>query len=162
MESKYEPQKNEAKIYELWEKGGYFTPEITRAKKPFTVIMPPPNANGVLHIGHAVFVTLEDIMTRYHRMRGESALWLPGADHAGIATQVAFEKELAKTGKTRFDLDREEFYRQTYEFSVRNRTTMEGQLRKLGASCDWTRKKFTLEPSVSEAVQYTFKKMHKF
>ena len=161
METAYKPQKSESKIYKIWEKGKYFTPLFNYSKKPFVIIMPPPNANGVLHIGHAVFVTIEDIMVRYHRMKGEPTLWLPGADHAGIASQVAYEKELAKQGKTKFDLGREEFYKQTYGFTMKNRKIMEAQLKKLGASCDWTRKKFTLEPKVSKAIYYTFNKMHK-
>lgn len=160
MEKTYNPKKYEAKIYSLWEKRGYFTPKINPSIKPFVIIMPPPNANGVLHIGHAVFVTLEDIMIRYHRMKGEPTLWLPGIDHAGIATQISYEKVLAKQGKTRFDLGRKEFYRQTYQFAMENKEIMENQLRKLGASCDWSRKKFTLEPKITEAVYHTFKKMY--
>lgn len=160
MEKAYKPQKSESEIYRLWEEGGYFTPALDFSKQPFTIIMPLPNANGVLHAGHAVFVTLQDIMIRYRRMKGESALWLPGADHAGIATQVVYEKELAKQGKTRFDLGREEFYKQAWEFTTRNIGVMENQLRKLGASCDWTRKKFTLEPRITESVYHTFKKMY--
>lgn len=161
MEKAYKPQENEAKIYSLWEKGGYFTPKIDKSKQPFVIIMPPPNANGVLHVGHAVFVTLEDLMVRYNRMKDRPSLWLPGADHAGIATQVSYEKKLQKEGKTRFDLGREEFYKQAYQFTIENRETMENQLRKLGASCDWSRKKFTLEPEISQAVYHTFKKMYK-
>jgi len=160
IEKAYNHQKNEKQIYDLWEKGGYFTPKIDPTKKPFVIIMPPPNANGVLHIGHAVFVTLQDIMVRYHRMRGVPTLWLPGFDHAGIATQVVFEKELAKQRKTRFDLGREEFFRRAFEFSMQNKKRMEDQLRKLGASCDWTREKFTLEKDITKAVYYTFTKMY--
>ena len=160
----YNPQEIEEKIYRMWEKSGYFNPDklpLSKKAKPFCIIMPPPNANGSLHVGHAVFVTLQDIMIRYHRMRGERTLWLPGADHAGILTQVVFEKELAKQGKTRFDLGREEFFRQTYDFSIKNKKTMENQLRKLGASCDWSREKFTLDPKISKIVLETFEKMHK-
>lgn len=160
MNKAYNPQEHEAQISTLWEKGGYFTPKVDLTKKPFVIIMPPPNANGVLHIGHAVFVTLQDIMIRYHRMKGEPTLWLPGADHAGIATQVSYEKELLKQGKTRFDLGRKEFCKRVYQFTIANKKIMESQLRKLGASCDWTRSKFTLEPEITEAVYYTFKKMY--
>jgi len=160
MDKTYKPQENESRIYKMWEEKGYFTPVINPSKQPFVVIMPPPNANGVLHIGHATFVTIEDILIRYHRMKGEPTLWLPGTDHAGIMTQVVYEKELAKQGKTRFDLGREEFYRQTYKFTIQNRETMKSQLRKLGASCDWSRERFTLEPEISESVYYTFKKMY--
>lgn len=160
MHKIYEPQKSESKIYKMWEENRYFTPSINLSKKPFVIIMPPPNANGVLHIGHAVFVTIEDILIRYHRMKGEPTLWLPGADHAGIMTQVVYEKKLAKKGKTRFDLGREKFYKQTYKFTKQNQKIMESQLRKLGASCDWSRDKFTLEPKINEAVYFTFKKMY--
>jgi valyl-tRNA synthetase len=160
METTYKPQKSESKIYSLWEKQRYFIPLIDHTKQPFVIIMPPPNANSSLHVGNAVFVTMEDIMIRYHRMRGEPTLWLPGADHAGIMTQVVYERELAKKRKTRFDLRREEFYRQTYKFTMENSKIIEGQLRKLGASCDWSRKKFTLEPEISKSVYYTFKKMY--
>jgi len=160
LEKTYQPQKIEEKIYSFWKKEGYFSPFINYVKKPFVIIMPPPNANGVLHIGHAVFVTLEDIMVRYHRMKQEPTLWLPGFDHAAIATQVSYEKELLKQGKTRFDLGREEFYKETYEFTMKNKKIMESQLEKIGASCDWKREKFTLDPEITKAVYYTFKKMY--
>jgi valyl-tRNA synthetase len=159
----YNPREIEPAIYKLWEDSGYFNPDKLPAKKgakPYCIIMPPPNANGSLHVGHAVFVTIEDIMTRYNRMKGSAALWLPGADHAGILTQVVYERELAKQGKTRFDLGREEFFRQTYEFSMKNKQNMENQLRELGASCDWSREKFTLDPKISEIVLGTFKRMY--
>ncbi|NTU69870.1 valine--tRNA ligase [bacterium] len=147
-------------IYNMWEKGEHFKPKGHENKKPFTIIMPPPNANGSLHIGHAVFVTLEDIMVRYHRMLQEPTLWLPGADHAGIQTQVVFEKKLKKAGKSRYDLGREEFYKQTYEFTMDSKKVMENQLRRLGASCDWSREHFTLEPEISKSVFNTFKKLY--
>ena len=160
MDKTYKPQGAESKIYQIWEQGKYFTPPIDGSQKPFVIIMPPPNANSSLHIGNAVFVTIEDIMIRYHRMKGEPTLWLPGTDHAGIMTQVVYERELAKEGKTRFDLGREEFYKKTYEFTMENRKKIENQLRKLGASCDWSRRKFTLEPGISRTVYITFKKMY--
>lgn len=151
---------DQEKIYNSWEKGGYFKPQEKAGTKPFSIIMPPPNANGSLHLGHAVFVTLEDIMIRYARMNGRPTLWLPGADHAGIQTQVVYERELAKEGKTRFDLGRDEFYKRTYDFTMKNKEVMENQLRKLGASCDWSREHFTLEPEISKSVYTTFKKMY--
>ncbi len=160
MDKAYKPQENEDKIYKLWEKGGHFKAKPDKSKKPFTIIMPPPNANGVLHIGHAVFITLEDIMIRYHRMKGDVALWVPGTDHAGIMTQVVYEKKLAEKNKTRFDLGREEFIKQIYDFSMENSKAMENQLRKLGASCDWSRSKFTLDPEISQSVLFTFKKLY--
>jgi len=167
MDKVYRHQEVEEKWYNFWEKAGYFTPRPPGAgsgqspsKKPFCIIMPPPNANGPLHIGHAMFITIQDILIRYHRMLGDSALWLPGADHAGILTQVVFEKELAKQGKTRYDLGREEFYRQCYAFSQKNKQYMYSQLKRLGASCDWTREKFTLDPEIEKIVVETFKKLY--
>ncbi len=162
LEKNYEPNLSEEKIYQLWEKSGFFNPDNLpgKRKNPFTIIMPPPNANGLLHMGHALVTTLEDLIIRYHRMKGDLTLWLPGADHAGIMTQVVFEKELAKQGKTRFDLGREEFFKQTMEFTMKNKTGMQNQSKKLGASCDWSRDKFTLDEKISEAVFYTFKKLY--
>jgi len=160
MDKTYNHRGVEERIYALWEKAGYFTPRLDPKKKPFSIIMPPPNANGSLHIGHALFVTIEDILIRFHRMKGEPTLWLPGADHAGILTQVVFERELAKKGKTRNDLGREEFYRQCYEFSQKNKQYMYQQLKRLGASCDWTREKFTLDPEIEKVIMKTFKKLY--
>jgi valyl-tRNA synthetase len=157
----FDPGAWEEKIYKQWESSGLFTPKIDKTKRPYTIIMPPPNAYDQLHIGHALFVTVEDIMVRYHRLKGEPTLWLPGADHAGIASQVFFEKILKKDeGKTRYDLGREAFVERLREFVLSKRNIMEGQLRRLGASCDWTRNKFTLDPDVSQAVYHTFKKMY--
>lgn len=160
MDKAFNFKEREKEIYQAWEASGAFTPSVDPTRKPFTIIMPPPNANGVLHAGHALEVALQDLMVRYHRMQGEPTLWLPGVDHAGIATQITYEKVLDKQGKTRFDLGREEFVRQAYEFSQSNRSVIEDQMRLLGASADWTRKKFTLDPDVSEAVVFTFKKLY--
>lgn len=160
MEKSFNFKEREPEIYRRWEESGVFTPKIDPQKKPFVITMPPPNANGVLHAGHALFVTVQDILTRWHRMKGEPTLWLPGSDHAGIATQVTFEKVLEKEGKSRFDLGREEFVRQTFEFTQKNKQTMENQLRALGASCDWSREKFTLDEDVSNAVVATFRKLY--
>ncbi|MFH0852139.1 MAG: valine--tRNA ligase [bacterium] len=159
----YNPAEIEKEIYQIWEKSGYFAPENLPAEKngkAFCVIMPPPNANGAMHTGHAVFVTLEDIMTRYHRMRGDQTLWLPGADHAGFETQVVFEKKLEKEGRNRFEIPREQLYKETLEFTLKNKKTMEDQLRSLGASCDWSREKFTLDPDIIKIVYQTFKKLY--
>ncbi len=161
MDKRYNHQQFEGKIYKEWEKLGVFSPDKDLSKKPFCIIMPPPNANGTLHIGHAMFVAVEDLMTRYARMRGLSALWLPGADHAGILTQVVFERELEKKGKTRFDLGREEFWKQCFEFSQKNKRGMYDQFRLLGASCDWTREKFTLDEDVTKIAYDTFYKLYK-
>lgn len=157
----FNPQVEEEKIYRAWEKSGLFTPQIKPNEQPYVITMPPPNAYDQLHIGHALFVAIEDVMIRYHRMKGEPTLWLPGADHAGIASQVFFERILKKEkGLTRHDLGRKEFNKQLYEFLMQKREIVENQLRRLGASCDWTRKKFTLDTDVSQAVIYTFKKMY--
>lgn len=167
MEKVFEHQKIEAKIYENWERAGAFTPKIStkkpenqKTKRPFTIIMPPPNASDPLHIGHAREVATQDVLIRYHRMRGEPTLWLPGADHAGIETQFVFEKKLAKEGKSRFDFDRETLYQMIWEDVQQNKSMMENQLRALGASCDWTRFKFTLDPGVVKVVYGTFKKLY--
>lgn len=161
MDKVYKHQDVERKWYEFWEKSGYFTPKLNPTKKPFTIIMPPPNANGSLHIGHAMFLTIEDILIRYHRMKGDPTLWLPGADHAGILTQVVFEKKLEKEeGKTRYDLGREEFFRRCMKFTLANKKTMENQMKAIGASCDWTRNSFTLDPKFNKPIYTTFKKLH--
>jgi valyl-tRNA synthetase len=122
--------------------------------------MPPPNANGPLHIGHAVFVTLQDIMIRFERMRGKKTLWLPGADHAGFETQVVFDKKLEKEGRNRFQIPRDELYKEMFAFTLKNKKTMEDQLRKLGASCDWSRKKFTLDRDIVKIVNETFQRLY--
>ncbi len=157
----YEPKKVEDGIYELWLKTGFFNPDKLpgKRKKTFTIIMPPPNANGSLHIGHAVFVTLEDIMVRYHRMKGDKTLWLPGADHAGFETQVVFDKKLEKEGRSRFKIPKDQLYQEMLEFTLSNKKIMEGQLKKLGASCDWSREKFTLDKDIIKIVYKTFEKL---
>ena len=160
MDTKFDFKQLEEKIYQNWEKSGAFTPKIEKGKKPYTIIMPPPNAYDKLHIGHALFVTLEDIMTRYHRLKGKPTLWLPGADHAATASQIFFEQKLKKEGKSRHDMGRDKFNAELMAYMLEQRGMMEDQLRALGASCDWTRKKFTLDEDVSAAVVYTFKKMY--
>lgn len=157
----YNPTENESVIYELWEQSGYFNPDnlpnVTEG--PFTIIMPPPNANGQIHAGHALFVTLEDIMIRYKRMRGFKTLWLPGTDHAGFETQVVYEKKLEKEGRSRFNLSREELYAEIMDFVQANKKATENGMRQLGASCDWSREKFTLDPDIIQTVYATFKQM---
>ncbi|MEK7157527.1 MAG: class I tRNA ligase family protein, partial [Patescibacteria group bacterium] len=157
----YDPKETEARIYKLWEESGYFNPYNLpeRHKEPFTIIMPPPNANGSLHAGHAVFVTIEDLIIRYKRMRGFRALWVPGADHAGFETQVVYEKKLEKEGRSRFKMDPKELYSEIMDFTQSNKAFMENQLRELGASCDWSREKFTLDADIIETVYKTFKKL---
>jgi valyl-tRNA synthetase len=159
MDKAYEPAKYEAEIYKLWERSGAFQPTKKGSGKPFSIILPPPNANGDLHVGHAMYV-VEDIMVRYHRMKGDPTLWLPGADHAGIETQVVFERELAKQGKSRFDLGRDVFYKQTWDYTQKNMSNMTSQLRSLGFSLDWSRFKFTLDDDIVKTVYETFKQLH--
>jgi valyl-tRNA synthetase len=160
MDPQYNHKKYEAEIYKKWEDSGAFTPKINKKKKPFTIIMPPPNASDPLHIGHAMFVAIEDVLIRYHRMKGEPTLWLPGADHAGVETQFVFERKLREKGKSRFDFDRDTLYKMIWEDVENNKKTMESQLRRLGASCDWSRNKFTLDPEIIKIVYSTFKKLY--
>jgi valyl-tRNA synthetase len=152
----YEPGKIEKKWYDFWLKQGYFTPEIDPDKKPFVIIMPPTNVTGELHLGHALTATLEDIMVRWHRMRGQPTLWLPGTDHAGIATQVVVERQLAEQGQTKEGIGRERFTRLTWEWANKSRENIRRQHQLLGASCDWTREKFTLDEGPSKAVRTAF------
>src|SRR4051812_8581877 len=162
----YNPTDTEARIYSMWEESGLFNPDISiekgfteKSATPYTIVMPPPNANGNLHAGHALFITLEDIMTRFKRMQGYRTLWLPGADHAGFETQVVYEKKLEKEGRSRFDMKPDELYKEIMDFTLANKSFMEGQLRQLGASCDWSREVFTLDDRVIETVYDTFQKM---
>ena len=156
----YEPGKIEKKWYGFWLKQGYFTPKIDPKKQPFVIVMPLPNVTGDLHVGHALFVTLQDMMTRWHRMKGEPALWLPGTDHAGIATQVVIERQLAKQGKTKEEIGREEFTRLILKWANKNRHDIRHQQQLLGASCDWTRDRFTLDEGPSRAVRTAFVRLY--
>ncbi len=160
MDKVYNHRKYESNIYQLWESSSAFTPTIDKNKKPFTIIMPPPNANDPLHVGHARFIAIEDILIRYHRMLGRPTLWLPGSDHAGIETQFVFEKHLKEEGKSRFDFNRDKLYQMIWDYVQKNTGIMEKQLKILGASCDWTRFKFTLDPEIVKIVYKTFKKLH--
>lgn len=153
----YEPGQYETDIYDLWEKSRAFAP--TGQGDPYSIVVPPPNANGNLHIGHALTLAIEDIAIRYHRLKGDNTLLVPGADHAGFESQVVYEKKLAKEGKSRFDFSREELYRQIWDFVAQNRTNYEDQFRKLGASVDWDHYTFTLDKKVVTRAYATFKKM---
>jgi valyl-tRNA synthetase len=160
MDKTYNHKLHEDKIYELWERSGAFTPKIDPKKKPFTIILPLPNANNPMHMGHALF-TVEDIMIRYHRMLGDPTLWLPGGDHAGIETQFVFEKHLAKEGKSRFDYDRNTLYKMIKNFADENRDLNKNQMKKLGFSLDWSRYHYSLEPGIIEKVFATFRQLYK-
>jgi valyl-tRNA synthetase len=160
----YDFKDTEARIYEMWEKGGYFKPWNDPNKKgfdptvkPFVISIPPPNVTGELHLGHAMFVSMEDLMIRYHRMKGYSTLWVPGSDHAGIATQLMVERHLLRTEEvTRDELGREEFVKRTWDWKKKYGSIITSQIRRLGASCDWDRERFTLDDGLSRAVRESF------
>ncbi len=164
MDTRYDHHDHEQRIYKMWEVSGAFNPDTNGKKdskgKPFTIIMPPPNANDPLHIGHAMFVTIEDIFIRFHRMLGDDTLWLPGTDHAGIETQYVFEKKLQKDGKSRFQFDRATLYQMIWDYVQENSNVAVDQMKKLGASADWSRFTFTLNPEVVTSVRESFYKLH--
>src|SRR6266404_2158033 len=160
MDKTYNPALHEKKIYSLWEKSGAFKPKIDKKKKPFTIILPPPNASGKMHTGNALMIAIEDILIRWHRMMGDPTLWIPGTDHAGFETQTTFERELKKENKSRFDYDRKTLYKMIWDFVQKNKGLIEGQIREMGASVDWTRLRFTLDPQSVKVVYNTFKKMY--
>lgn len=151
----YDPKEHEDKIYKLWEESGFFAPK-TDAKKTFTIVLPPPNVTGSLHMGHALNATIQDILIRKKRMEGCAALWIPGTDHAGIATQNVVEKELKKQGISRYDLGREKFLEKVWEWKEKYGNIILDQLKKLGASCDWSRTRFTMDPEYQKAVEAAF------
>ncbi len=164
----YDFKSTESRIYEMWEKGGYFKPwndpnkpDFDPNVKPFVISIPPPNVTGELHLGHAMFVSMEDLMIRYHRMKGFSTLWVPGSDHAGIATQLMVERHLLKTEEvTREELGREEFVKRTWDWKQKYGSMITTQIRRLGASCDWDRERFTLDEGLSRAVREAFVRLY--
>ena len=164
----YDFKSTEPRIYEMWEKGGYFKPhndpnqpDFDPTVKPFVISIPPPNVTGELHLGHAMFVSMEDLMIRYHRMKGYSTLWVPGTDHAGIATQLMVERHILKTEEvTREELGRDEFLKRTWEWKRKYAGQITGQIRRLGASCDWERERFTLDDGLSHAVREAFVRLY--
>ncbi|MCL2401508.1 MAG: valine--tRNA ligase [Oscillospiraceae bacterium] len=156
MEKIYDPKQVEDKIYKMWIDGGYFKGVIDPAKKPFTIVIPPPNVTGQLHLGHAFNNTLQDILIRVKRMQGYAALWVPGTDHAGIATQIKVEEALRKEGLTRYDLGREKFLERVWDWKHQYGNRIVEQLKKLGSSCDWSRERFTMDEGCSKAVREVF------
>lgn len=168
METRYNFTKTEKEIYSLWEKASAFNPDTVvvspdkdpQKKKHFSIIMPPPNANDPLHVGHALFVTIEDILIRYHRMMGDDTVWIPGTDHAGIETQFVFEKKLQKNKQSRFNFDRSTLYSMIWDYVQENSGIAVEQIKKLGASADWSRYKFTLDKDIVEDVLKTFQQLH--
>lgn len=165
---KYDPQLFESEIYKWWEDAGCFQPDAKqtaeeskeKGKDPYVIPMPPPNVTGRLHMGHGIFVALQDVLARFHRMRGRPVLWLPGTDHAGIATQLQVEKALIAEGTTREEVGREEFLSRVWAYKAEQGGHITNQLRALGASADWTRERFTMEPALSEAVNEAFVRLH--
>ena len=158
----YEPQEVEGRIYEMWEKNGCFAGHRDPDKKPFTIVMPPPNVTGQLHMGHAMDSTLQDILIRFKRMQGYAALWVPGTDHAGIATQIKVEEDLRKNeGLTRYDLGREKFLERVWDWKHKYGGRIVEQQKKLGASCDWDRSRFTMDEGLSKAVRHVFVSLYK-
>ena len=161
LDKTFQPQKYEDNIYRDWENAGAFSADPTGGKEPFTIMMPPPNVTGSLHIGHGLTMTLQDILTRYHRMKGKDALWQPGTDHAGIATQMVVERQLDAEGVNRRDLGREKFVEKVWDWKAQSGGRIIEQLRALGASADWSRERFTMDDGLSKAVKKAFVKLHK-
>lgn len=161
IEGVYNPAKTEDKIYQFWEKGNYFKPKIKKDAKPFVISMPPPNITGNLHIGHALTLSIEDTLIRYNRMKQIPTLWIPGVDHAGIATQNVIEKQLKKEGKNRHILGREKFLKRVWQWVDEYGNNIDKQIRKMGSSCDWNRKRFTLDKEYEKAVIHEFVSLYK-
>lgn len=161
LEKNYNPKDFEEKIYADWEQSGDFMPDMHSSKDAFSIVIPPPNVTGVLHMGHALDDTLQDILVRYNRMLGKKVLWQPGTDHAGIATQMVVERNLAKEGISRHDLGREKFIETIWKWKEKSGGTICKQLRRLGASCDWSRERFTMDEGLSRAVRRIFVNLYK-
>src|SRR5471030_2309731 len=160
LDKRYDPKAFEQRIYAMWEAKGYFAPDDDRDRPKFSIVIPPPNVTGRLHIGHALVNTLQDILGRWKRMSGFNTLWLPGTDHAGIATQMIVDRELTKQGISRFDLGREKFVEKVWEYKEKFGSEIIEQLKRLGASADWSRLRFTLDEGLSRAVRYVFVKLY--
>ena len=162
MPKAYDFRGTEERLYEWWEENGWFKPEVRPADaKPFVISIPPPNVTGELHMGHAMFVALEDLMIRRARMQGRAALWVPGVDHAGIATQLQVEKLLREEGTSRVEVGRDEFLRRTWAWKEKYGNHITRQLRRLGASCDWDRERFTMDDGLSAAVREAFVRLYR-
>ncbi len=160
MNNKYEPKEFEEKIYDNWNKKGYFTAKVDKTKTPYTIVIPPPNITGKLHMGHALVNTLQDILIRYKKLNGFNTLWIPGTDHASIATEVKVVEKLREEGKTKEEIGREEFLKRTWAWKEKYGGTIVNQIKKIGCACDWTRERFTLDEGLSKAVTKVFKDMY--
>ena len=156
----YNPSEVEDRTYEFWLKGGYFHAKCEKDKKPYTIVMPPPNITGQLHMGHALDNTLQDILIRYHRMSGFDTLWLPGTDHASIATEAKIVEAMKKEGLTKDDLGREKFLERAWDWKKQYGGRICEQLKKMGSSCDWDRERFTLDSGCNKAVNTVFEKLY--
>lgn len=160
MQTKYEPQKFEKEIYKNWEEGGYFKARVNENKKPFTIVMPPPNITGKLHLGHALNNTIQDIIIRYKRMQGYEACWIPGTDHASISTEAKVVEKIKNEGKSKDELGRDKFLEECWDWTEEYGGTIKRQLRTVGVSCDWDRDSFTMDKNLTRAVRKVFKKMY--
>src|SRR5215475_14408634 len=160
LEKNFNAAEVEARHYARWEQGGYFASHLDSPAIPYTIMMPPPNVTGSLHIGHALTFTLQDILTRYARARGRDALWQPGTDHAGIATQLVVERQLKEQGKTKHDLGRDAFLETVWRWKEQSGGTIIRQLERLGASADWDRERFTMDEGLSAAVRKVFVELY--
>ena len=161
LEGKYNPKDFEEKLYENWEEKGYFKPSDDRTKTPYTIVIPPPNITGKLHMGHALDETIQDILIRYKRMQGFNALWVPGTDHAAIATEAKIVAKMKEAGITKEDIGREGFLERAWDWKKEYGGTIVNQIKKLGCSCDWSRERFTMDDGLSEAVKYVFIKLYR-
>ena len=160
LQGSYDPRRVEERWYPVWERSGAFRPEVNPDGEPFCIVIPPPNVTGVLHIGHALDHSIQDAIIRRKRMQGYATLWLPGTDHAGIATQMVVERELALEGLSRHSMGREAFVEQVWQWKRQSGGTITEQMRALGDSCDWTRERFTLDEGLSAAVREVFVRLH--
>ena len=158
--SNYNHNSTETKIYKYWEKNNFFKPKKNK-KKHFSIVIPPPNVTGSLHMGHALNNSLQDLLVRFYRMNGYETLWQPGTDHAGIATQAVVEKQLLKKGIKKNDLGRDKFIKEVWKWKKKSGDTIINQLKKLGCSCDWSRNRFTMDKDLSSAVIKTFVQLYK-
>lgn len=161
LEKTFQPAEVEKKHYDAWEKSGAFAAHVTSNKAPYTIMMPPPNVTGSLHMGHALTFTLQDILIRYQRMKGRDSLWQPGTDHAGIATQMVVERQLGDKGVKRTDLGREKFLEKIWEWKAESGGAITHQLRRLGASPDWPRERFTMDEGLNNAVRKVFVELYR-
>ena len=156
LNRKYEPQEFEENVYQNWEKKGYFHSVVDETKEPYTIVMPPPNITGKLHMGHALDNTIQDILIRYKKMAGFNALWVPGTDHAAIATEAKIVEKMKEEGISKEDLGREKFLERAWDWKKEYGGTIVKQLRKIGCACDWERERFTMDEGLSNAVLKVF------